>query len=216
MDTDVVFLADVTRLWNQFGQFNDQQILGAGKDSEHPIRNYNTDFRNITFMGTGINSGILLMNLTRMRQDRFIDRLIPLVRKYKLVVDFLFPDQDLLNCYIVENPSRLFRLPCNFNFLCSFCNGGDLCVDASLDGVSALHGFADTYQFEPCSVMFKAFRQVSFSTFSKAQLKTTLERGLTNFFYPKNKNKEWTQFRQYTCEFLIPNILKNFEQINFE
>lgn len=43
----------------------------------------------------GVNSGVMLMNLTRMREFHWVDYVIPIYKKYKLKITW--GDQDIIN-----------------------------------------------------------------------------------------------------------------------
>ena len=45
----------------------------------------------------GVNSGVMLMNLTRMREVKWLDEIVPYYKKYKYAITW--GDQDLINIY---------------------------------------------------------------------------------------------------------------------
>lgn len=72
VDTDVLFLRPVELLWDLFMQFNSSQLAAMAPEHEEPrIAWYNRFARHPYYGATGINSGVMLMNLTRMRQVHF-------------------------------------------------------------------------------------------------------------------------------------------------
>ncbi|XP_018017755.1 glucoside xylosyltransferase 2-like [Hyalella azteca] len=71
LDTDIVFLRPIEDLWRAFKNFNDDQLLGAVTPlwrifSDKPF----TELEKMAnFAGRGFNSGLLLLNLTRIRSQ---------------------------------------------------------------------------------------------------------------------------------------------------
>lgn len=57
----------------------------------------------------GVNSGVMLMNLTRMRQFRWGSYLWPLYQKYR--TNITWGDQDIINIIFSMNPSKFLLVP---------------------------------------------------------------------------------------------------------
>ncbi|CAL4164409.1 unnamed protein product, partial [Meganyctiphanes norvegica] len=65
LDTDMIFLRSPEDLWNEFSHFNDMQIAAMGPSNHwKTINQYKIPY----YPPGGINSGLILMNMTRMRQ----------------------------------------------------------------------------------------------------------------------------------------------------
>lgn len=72
VDSDILFLQPVDRLWAFLSQFNSSQLAAMAPEHEEPrIAWYNRFARHPFYGRTGINSGVMLMNLTRMRSTFF-------------------------------------------------------------------------------------------------------------------------------------------------
>ena len=54
---------------------------------------------------TGVNSGVMLMNLTRMREVKWVQAMIPYHKEYKYRITW--GDQDLINIYFHFKPGRI-------------------------------------------------------------------------------------------------------------
>lgn len=137
MDTDTLFIAPVIEVWKFFKQFNATQI--AGLSPEHEDTNvgwYNRFSRHPYYGKMGVNSGIMLMNLTRMREFNWNSYMLPLYKEYKLKITW--GDQDLINILFAYYPERLFVFPCQYNYRPDHCMYMSVC-DAP-DGVQILHG----------------------------------------------------------------------------
>ena len=63
----------------------------------------------IPFYGDfGLNSGVLLMNLTRMRKFGFFDKALQAINTYEHLFTFL--DQEVFNIIFYNNPSMQLKL----------------------------------------------------------------------------------------------------------
>lgn len=81
VDTDVLFLRPIEDIWKLLWQFNATQLAAMAPEHEIPKTGWYSRFAQHPFYGSaGVNSGVMLMNLTRIRSTQFK------VRKY-----FIFP-----------------------------------------------------------------------------------------------------------------------------
>lgn len=72
VDTDIIFLQPVEELWALLSHFNASQLAAMAPEHEEPrIGWYNRFARHPYYGKTGINSGIMLMNMTRLREKFF-------------------------------------------------------------------------------------------------------------------------------------------------
>ncbi|KAJ0029440.1 hypothetical protein NQD34_004437 [Periophthalmus magnuspinnatus] len=150
VDTDILFLQPVEDLWTLLSHFNSSQLAAMAPEHEEPrIGWYNRFARHPYYGRTGINSGVMLMNMTRIRAKyfkndmttiplRWEEMLMPLLQKYKL--NITWGDQDLLNIIFHHNPESLFVFPCEWNYRPDHCIYGSNCHTADQQGVFILHG----------------------------------------------------------------------------
>ncbi len=76
VDTDVLFLQPVELIWDMLTHFNSSQLVAMAPEHEEPRIAWYSRFSRHPYYGkTGINSGVMLMNLTRMRMTQFKVRL---------------------------------------------------------------------------------------------------------------------------------------------
>ena len=118
---------------------------------------------------TQVNSGVFLMNLTRMREQKFAtaeaislnmfkwdkDLLLPLYYRNK---KDMFGDQNLINTAFHYNPEALFYLSCRWNYHHKFCfdeQSDRSCPEADDLGAAIAHGNAKTF-YNNYSPVFKA------------------------------------------------------------
>ncbi|XP_003967683.3 glucoside xylosyltransferase 1-like isoform X1 [Takifugu rubripes] len=150
VDTDIIFLQPVEEIWALLSRFNSSHLAAMAPEHEEPrIGWYNRFARHPYYGKTGINSGVMLMNLTRIREKlfkndmttmllRWEEILMPLLQKYKL--NITWGDQDLLNIIFHHNPESLHVFPCQWNYRPDHCIYGSNCREAEHDGVFILHG----------------------------------------------------------------------------
>ncbi|XP_078272649.1 glucoside xylosyltransferase 1 isoform X2 [Rhinoraja longicauda] len=158
VDTDVLFLSPMDDIWAFFEDFKQTQIGGMAPEHEDlRIGWYNRFARHPYYGKTGVNSGVMLMNMTRIRKKYFKndmttarlkweDLLLPLFKKYKL--NITWGDQDLLNIVFYYNPESLFIFPCQWNYRPDHCMYGSNCMGAEDEGIFVLHGNRGVYHDE--------------------------------------------------------------------
>lgn len=72
VDTDILFLRPMDDIWSFLNEFNSTQIAAMAPEHEEPrIGWYNRFARHPYYGKTGINSGVMLMNMTRIRMKHF-------------------------------------------------------------------------------------------------------------------------------------------------
>ena len=170
IDTDVLFLESPENLWKLFKRFNNTQIAGMVNECEYNNVTkcwYNSHALHPYYGRSGLNSGVMLMNLTRMRKVNWELKLISIFEKYKHQKEVLtWGDQDILNVYFHEYGHSLYLLPCTWNYRPEFCMHGNVCEIASLKGISALHGSREVFKKKNHQpefyIVHEAYRKFSF------------------------------------------------------
>lgn len=72
VDTDVLFLRPIDDIWQLLREFNSTQLAAMAPEHEIPKIGWYSRFARHPFYGTtGLNSGVMLMNLTRIRRAQF-------------------------------------------------------------------------------------------------------------------------------------------------
>lgn len=72
VDTDVLFLRPMDDIWSFLKEFNTTQLAAMAPEHEIPKIGWYSRFARHPFYGkTGVNSGVMLMNLTRIRNTLF-------------------------------------------------------------------------------------------------------------------------------------------------
>ncbi|KAL5288943.1 GXYLT2 family protein [Megaselia abdita] len=137
MDTDTLFLYPPSEIWSAFSTFNASQL--AGLVEEHEDRNvgwYNRFARHPFYGAMGLNSGVMLMNLTRMREFEWEKKIFPIYDSYKNKI--IFGDQDLINIFFYYFPDKVKILSCVYNYRPDYCMYSPVCNVSQ--GIRILHG----------------------------------------------------------------------------
>lgn len=136
VDADVLFLHPVEGLWRIFLAMNERQMAAMAPDTESRVNNkYLNGARHPFVKPFGLNSGVLLMNLTRMRRFGLERRLVKIKKEFEGII--VWDDQDLLNILFSRNPENLYTISCRWNYREEHCNGTALCTDGP---VAVVHG----------------------------------------------------------------------------
>ena len=109
MDIDTLLLRPVEDIWNQFKNFDSSQLASMAPEGEEKSLTWYPRFARHPYVGkNGMNSGVMLMNLTRMRAFGWKEKIFEAYHKYKLKITW--GDQDLLNIVFHDHPgnTRLF------------------------------------------------------------------------------------------------------------
>lgn len=142
VDTDVLFVDGPERTWRYFSRMNDSQIAALAPEHHDPnVGWYNRFARHPYYPPLGVNSGVMLMNLTRMRQFAWTEYLGPVYARYRLRITW--GDQDIINIIFHHQPHRLLVYGCEFNLRpdhCMYGAPGGGCPAAERDGAAVVHG----------------------------------------------------------------------------
>ncbi|MFK8059703.1 MAG: glycosyltransferase [Polaribacter sp.] len=107
IDTDTLLLDDIAKLWKTFSLFNQYQFVAMTSEDESAYKSYYYKKRLIPFYGKyGLAAGVLLMNLTRMRQFEFSRKIISIYEKYKNRLKY--GDQCILNIFFHFHPDIIY------------------------------------------------------------------------------------------------------------
>ena len=129
LDADLKFQADIKELYDRFDMFTDTNILGIGHDLQpvyrHTFWSYRSKHKG-TRVGepppnglTGFNSGVLLLDLDRMRKSSLYNSLLNRESLEHLTKEFEFKghlgDQDFFTLLSMKYEELFHVLPCNWN-----------------------------------------------------------------------------------------------------
>uniref|UniRef100_A0A5S6QII2 UDP-D-xylose:beta-D-glucoside alpha-1,3-D-xylosyltransferase n=1 Tax=Trichuris muris TaxID=70415 RepID=A0A5S6QII2_TRIMR len=172
VDIDVIFLRPVEHIWQFFKQFTSEQIVGVAPESEERASNWYSRFAMHPFVEPyGVNTGVMLMNLTRMRAFSWSSRMYPLLRKYKY--NITWGDQDLINILFSKNKERVFLFTCDWNYRPDHCMYGPLCGLVNTEGISVLHGSRNFFTLDK-QPAFKLTYEIIKNSSLEGELMTTV------------------------------------------
>lgn len=142
VDSDVLFVASPGEMFETFGKFSDRQIAGMvfnsyGNQSWYPEVAVNPFYGEF-----GLNAGVIFMNLSRMRENKFEEKIMAVMEEFKNS-GFRWGDQCLLNTYFKYHPQELYELPCGYNFRTDLCQKYSR---PNLTSLKILHGNRGIFQ----------------------------------------------------------------------
>ena len=105
VDTDVLFINELETIWSHFKLFNSTHLAALAPEHEEANMGWYNRFARHPYYGRlGLNSGVMLMNLTRMREFKFVKKILPLYNTYKF--NITWGDQCLLNILFHFHPGE--------------------------------------------------------------------------------------------------------------
>ncbi|KAH8294778.1 hypothetical protein KR018_002836, partial [Drosophila ironensis] len=138
VDTDILFLSPISDIWQFFKKFNESQISALTPEHENENIGWYNRFARHPFYGRlGVNSGVMLMNLTRMREMKWEQHILSIHKEYKLRI--IWGDQDIINILFYYHPDKLYVMPCEYNYRPDHCMYMSIC-NMSHAGVKLIHG----------------------------------------------------------------------------
>ena len=151
LDADLKFNADIKELYDHFERFTTENIIGIGRDMQpvyrHNFHMYRNQHKGTRIGGpppdglTGFNSGVLLLDLDRMRASETYNSLISADKIKELTEKYSFKghlgDQDFFSLISLDHEEFFHVLPCSWNRqLCQWWRN---------------HGYADVFdQYYTC------------------------------------------------------------------
>lgn len=138
LDADTVVLAPFDEIFEFFKMFNSSQLMGLSQESETTnSKIFNENAEKHPYYGkSGLNTGVALMALAKMRENNFEKEIVEIFSKYRDVIKH--EDQDLLNIYFAIHPDKVFVIPCEFNFRTDHCSKSSAC--SAEKGIKIIHG----------------------------------------------------------------------------
>ena len=138
LDADLKFMDDIKKLYDRFRLFTKDNIIGIGRDLQpvyrHTFNKYRRENPN-TRVGapppdglTGFNSGVLMLDLEKMRNSKLYNVLLSGEKLESLTEEFYFKghlgDQDFFTLLSMKYEWLFHVLPCTWNRqLCTWWKG---------------------------------------------------------------------------------------------
>ena len=166
VDTDILFTKPLEYIWSFFKKFNATQLAALAPEYEVTSMGWYNRFGRHPYYGTtGLNSGVLLMNLTRMRTLAWSTKIIQIYHEFKTKITW--GDQDLINILFYFHPELVYVYPCEWNFRPDHCMYSLNCKRIIQEGVAVIHGNQEVYRNDkqrPFRIIFEVFRDFQFGT----------------------------------------------------
>ncbi|XP_023246784.1 glucoside xylosyltransferase 1 [Copidosoma floridanum] len=161
VDTDTLFLTPPEDVWDEFEKMNSSQLAALSPEHEDPNTGWYNRFARHPYYGKlGVNSGVMLMNLTRMREFKWIQYVIPIHKEYRLKITW--GDQDIINIIFHYHPEKLHVYSCRYNYRPDHCMYMSVCSEAEKEGALVLHGSRGTFHSEkqpPFKAIYSAMEE---------------------------------------------------------
>ncbi|KAF4524932.1 hypothetical protein B566_EDAN013894 [Ephemera danica] len=147
VDTDTMFLTPLEDVWQHLAKMNATQMAALSPEHEDRATGWYNRFARHPYYGPlGVNSGVMLMNLTRMRNFGWLEYVLPIYQEYKLKITW--GDQDIINILFHFHPDKLYIYPCRYNYRPDHCMYMSVCESAEKSGVAVLHGNRGSFHSE--------------------------------------------------------------------
>ncbi|KAF2361052.1 Glycosyl transferase family 8 [Trinorchestia longiramus] len=163
VDTDVVFVSPLEAVWHHFLLMNKTQLAAVTPEHQDSAAGWYNRFAKHPYYGKlGVNSGVMLMHLTRMRRFGWEDYVVPLREQYKQHIRW--GDQDLINILFHFHPELVYMLDCSYNYRPDHCMYGSVCGPALKTGAKIIHASrraAFTEKFPPFRDVYNAVAEFS-------------------------------------------------------
>ncbi|XP_070179370.1 glucoside xylosyltransferase 1-like [Littorina saxatilis] len=204
LDADALLLSPLDKMWNYFSHFNSTQMLALAPEHEDTTVSWYHQHSQIPFFRpSGLNSGVLLMNLTRLREVNFTGTIVQYEQEYGKKLAWF--DQDLFNIFCHFHPDRLYQLNCSVNYRGDHCTDmhripKSACKSAEEHGVSVLHGSKRAFhKLSPFIVVQNSFREFKLGS------------SLTTLLDSMKAKLAKTRYRQ--CGFMYDAFLKHIVEL---
>lgn len=187
--TQRLFLPD---LLGAFEKMNERHLMALVHEIEDEATNWYHQHGKTPYIPPfGVNAGVMLINLTRMRNFGWVSRMGSLLDEYE--DRLILGDQDLVNILFSVHPDRLFRMTCRWNYRQATCT-----FHASCSGQTPalLHANRGRFMAPDWAPAFSAIHSVM----RKYELGTSLER---NFIDPLEHELHRVQRNECVVQFLL-------------
>ena len=158
LDIDLQFSDNIKELYEQFGKFSSEALIGIAYEQQPVYLHILHEYRrkaNKTELGSpapdgwpGFNSGVLLLNLQRMRESKLYNSLLNSTQIESICKKYFFSghlgDQDFYTVVSFEYKHLFHVIPCNWNRqLCQWWR---------------YHGYRDVFEdYFKCDLQIKLF-----------------------------------------------------------
>ncbi|XP_076317285.1 glucoside xylosyltransferase 2-like [Tachypleus tridentatus] len=197
LDTDVLFLRSPKGFWAHLYQMRPFQLMGLSEETPSATLgwypNHVSAFK--IYEDKGVNGGIWLMNLTRLRQHNFTREVLHIYDQYGEYIDF--GDQDVVSIFYGRRPDLAYIYPCEWNYRTNHCIDAERCLSAEQVGVYLIHGIAGVFHRKSSSnyhtlagFIHHCFQEFQLDTDARTFLLEPIQHAIT-------QARRWTFCHQY-------------------
>ncbi|XP_013135812.1 PREDICTED: glucoside xylosyltransferase 1 isoform X2 [Papilio polytes] len=173
-------------------------ISAMAAEDDNPNVSWYPRFAKHPFYGKyGLNSGVMLMNLTRMRSFGWVEYVTPVMLKWKLYIPW--GDQDIINIIFHYHERAVRVLSCRYNYRSDQCTYGDACADATRRGVYVLHGSRGIFHNDKQPAFQAIYRAIS-----------EYDIGMDSSEVTKNMHKYLNEAPESNCGHVFDTLKHNF------
>ncbi|KAK3094402.1 hypothetical protein FSP39_001274 [Pinctada imbricata] len=134
----MLFFRPIEELWSMFEKFNSSQVVAIPPNDPNKVNWYQTNAKHPFYGSGGLNTGVMLMNLTRLRAIGYTSMIENLYKEWNSKI--MWGEQDLHNIWLHYHPENLYLVPCEWNYRDAHCIHGNVCEGAEKNGIHVLHG----------------------------------------------------------------------------
>lgn len=136
VDTDLVFLGPPEEMWDLFKVMDAQQVVAVSPEPKYSVETPRRKYAG----RAGLNTGVMVANLTRQRSLLGGGLGTALLNSGLLNHNYRH-DQDVLNHFLMDKPHLFKEVSARWNFMISSCHAAaPPCPDCQRLGVLVLHG----------------------------------------------------------------------------
>ncbi|KAK3095384.1 hypothetical protein FSP39_014071 [Pinctada imbricata] len=153
-------------------QFNRSQVIGIPPEDLNKHTWYNSRKQHPYYGSTGVNTGVMVMNLTRLRAIDFPSIIVNLYKEWHSKIKW--GEQDVINIWLHYHPEKLYFISCEWNYRNAHCRHGNVCKRAAKNGISILHGNGQQFIIPEKSPEFVAINNAFLKYLSSENPKTDI------------------------------------------
>ncbi|CAI2731848.1 unnamed protein product [Schistosoma spindalis] len=128
LDIDILLNTDIIELWNHFEYFKETQSIGIGLEQNPYFQEVMTRLES-NWKGYGYNSGVLLLDLSKLRSTDWNHLWLGLTRRAIERQGYLTTgEQDTINLVLFEFNYILHEIPCEWNIQLSGGSAEQRCL----------------------------------------------------------------------------------------
>lgn len=139
VNPESIFLSPPYETFKLFRHFKKSETVGIATEEAGSVYN---EAKGHGYYGTnGINSGVMLMDLKKLRESKWQSKISQLFIEYAARISY--GDQDLLNIYFKSQSNEVHEMPCDYNFRTEHCEPPSEC--SAPEGIKIFQANRDAF-----------------------------------------------------------------------